>query len=131
MRIKETELTANTMRKTKSQLKTILHVVNDETPISSIRHSDILNDRLELLNGPTLYSHNDRSNKIGRSVRTVDNYISLLNSLLCFAYISGHIQNKPFEGVKKLQKSRAKPDPLSKAEFEQLVQSETGQSQNM
>jgi integrase len=131
VRIKETELTANTMRKTKSQLKTILHVVNAETPISSIRHSDILNYRLELLTGPTLYSHNDRSNKIGRSVRTVDNYVSLLNSLLRFAYVSGYIKNKPFEGVKKLQKSRPKPDPLSKSEFEQLMQSETGQSQNM
>ncbi len=131
IRIKETELTANTMRKTKSQLKTILHIVNADTPISTIRHSDILNYRLQLLNGSTLYNHNKRTNRTGRSIRTVDNYISLLNSLLRFAYFSGYITKKPFEGVRKLQKSRTKPDPLSRAEFDQLMQSETGQSQNM
>lgn len=131
IKIKETELTANTMRKTKSQLKTILHIVNADTPISTIRHSDILNYRLQLLNGSTLYHHNKRTNRTGRSVRTVDNYISLLNSLLRFAYLSGYIMKKPFEGIRKLQKSRTKPDPLSRAEFDQLMQSETGQSQNM
>ncbi|WP_337022480.1 MULTISPECIES: tyrosine-type recombinase/integrase [unclassified Pantoea] len=131
IKIKETELTANTMRKTKSQLKTILHIVNADTPISTIRHSDILNYRLQLLNGSTLYNHNKRTNRTGRSVRTVDNYISLFNSLLRFAYLSGYITKKPFEGVRKLQKSRTKPDPLSRAEFDQLMQSETGQSQNM
>ena len=131
IRIKVTELTANTMRKTKSQLKTILHIVNADTPISTIRHSDILNYRLQLLNGSTLYNHNKRTNRTGRSIRTVDNYISLLNSLLRFAYFSGYITKKPFEGVRKLQKSRTKPDPLSRAEFDQLMQSETGQSQNM
>lgn len=131
LKVKETELTANTMRKTKSQIKTLKHIVNEDTPITSIRHSDILNYRHELLNGETLYSKDNRGNKLGRTVRTVDNYISLFNSLLRFAYVSGYIKNKPFEGVKKLQKSKVKPDPLTKREFSQLMESEHGQSQNM
>lgn len=60
----------------------------------------------------------------GRTVRTVDNYIALLCSLLRFAYQSGFISTKPFEGVKKLQRNRIKPDPLSKTEFNALMESE-------
>lgn len=131
LNIKKTELTANTVRKTLSQIKTLRYVVGSDTPIADIRHSDILNYRLQILDGETLYQESRRSNKKGRSVRTVDNYVSLLNALLRFAYLSGYIANKPFEGIKKLQKSRAKPDPLSKAEFGQLMAAESGQSRNM
>ncbi|SJC65027.1 Rac prophage; integrase [Shigella sonnei] len=77
------------------------------------------------------YLDNPRSNKKGRTVRTVDNYIALLCSLLRFAYQSGFISTKPFEGVKKLQRNRIKPDPLSKTEFNALMESEKGQSQNL
>lgn len=130
-KIKETELTTNTMKKTKSQLKTLRIIICESTPISHIRYSDILNYRNELLHGETLYLDNPRSNKKGRTVRTVDNYIALLCSLLRFAYQSGFISTKPFEGVKKLQRNRIKPDPLSKTEFNALMESEKGQSQNM
>lgn len=67
------------------------------TPVSTIRHSDILKYRKELLNGETLYLANPRSNKQGRTVRTVNNNISLLCSLLRFAHKSGFISGKPFE----------------------------------
>ena len=53
--IKETEISANTMRKTRSQLGTLMHIINGDTPVSTIRHSDILKFRKELLNGETLY----------------------------------------------------------------------------
>ncbi|BDH45715.1 prophage integrase IntR [Salmonella enterica subsp. enterica serovar Choleraesuis] len=128
---KQVELSANTLRKTASQLKTLNHIVGCDSVISLIRYSDILKYRNELLTGQTFYDIKIRGNKIGRSVRTVDNYISLLCSLLRFAYFSGAITGKPFERVKKLQKSKTKPDPLIKSEFSQLMQSEKGQSQNM
>jgi len=128
--IKETELTANTLRKTASQLKTLKHVINESTPINTIRHSDILNYRLALLTGETLYSTAKR-NKTGRTVRTVDNYISLLCTLLRFAHRSEFINSKPYEGVKKLRKIRVKPDPLNKEEFRQLMESEHGQNRNL
>ncbi len=47
-----------------------------------------------------------------------------------FAYQSGFISTEPFEGVKKLQRNRIKPDPLSKTEFNALMESEKGQSQS-
>lgn len=46
--VKETELAANTLRKISSQIDTLKYVINEDTPISTIRHSDILNYRNEL-----------------------------------------------------------------------------------
>lgn len=131
LKVKETELAANTLRKTASQIETLKFIINVNTPISTIRHSDILKYRNELLNGETYYRNATRGNKMGRTVRTADNYISLLCTLLRFAHHSGFIKHKPFDGIRKLQKVRTKPDPLSKLEFSQLMESESGQSQNM
>ncbi len=131
LRGREAELTANTLRKTASQLRTLKKIVGEETSLMSISHSDILNYRSQLLHGETMYDESSRSNKRGRTVRTVDNYTSLLCSLLRFANRSGFITTKPYKGVKKLQKSRSKPDPLLKDEFEQLVNNLDGQSRNL
>lgn len=129
--VKETELTANTLKKTRSELQTLAHIIGKDTALSDIRHSDILSYRNTLLNGETLYLQNPRSNKVGRSVRTVNGYIALLCGVLRFAYQSGYIRHKPYEGVKKLQQNRVKPVPLLKSEFEQLMKSINGQRQNM
>ncbi|MDJ1654915.1 DUF3596 domain-containing protein [Raoultella sp. Ech2A] len=131
LKIKETEITANTLKKTKSQVDTLMKIINGNTMLYSIGYSDILNCRNNLLTGETFYSNNKRKNKKGRTVSTVNNYVSLLCSILSFAYISGFIQHKPFEGVKSLRKNRVKPDPLTKDEFAELMASEHGQSQNM
>jgi len=128
---REIELCANTLRKTGSQISTLKAVVGKSTVIREISYNDVLRYRSELLHGSTLYPLDRRSNKIGRTVRTVDNYISLLCSLLRFAYKSGFTESKAFEGVKKLQKSNTKPDPLMREEFAKLMSALGGQSQNM
>ncbi|HCK7137770.1 putative transposase/integrase [Klebsiella pneumoniae] len=131
LKIKETEISANTLKKTKSQIDTIIKIMNGNTMLTAIGYSDILNCRNELLTGETFYSKNKRKNKKGRTVSTVNNYVSLLCSILNFAYMSGFIQHKPFESVKSLRKTRVKPDPLTREEFAALMASERGQSQNM
>ncbi|RLM26545.1 integrase [Brenneria alni] len=128
---REIELTANTLRKTGSQLNTLLHIIGEHTPITDISQNDILNYRYQLLHGETHYNVSVRGNKEGRSVRTVDNYVSLLCSLLRFAHRSGFISGRPFEGIKKLQKSRPRPDPLLKHEFTQLIKHLSGQNKNL
>ena len=125
------ELCANTYRKTGSQLKTITKIVGAETLIREITHNDILRYRTELLEGATMYSLETRANKIGRSVRTVDNYVALLCSLLRFAHRSGFTSEKAFEGIKKLQKSKTKPDPLTRTEFDKLMDANDGQRRNL
>lgn len=131
LKIKETEISANTLKKTKSQIDTIIKIMNGNTMLTAIGYSDVLNCRNELLTGETFYSKNKRKNKKGRTVSTVNNYVSLLCSILNFAYMSGFIQHKPFESVKSLRKTRVKPDPLTREEFAALMASERGQSQNM
>ena len=125
------ELCANTYRKTGSQLKTLTKIVGAETLIRKITHNDVLKYRTELLEGQTMYSLELRTNKIGRSVRTVDNYVSLLCALLRFAHRSGFTSEKAFEGIKKLQKSKTKPDPLTRAEFDKLMRSNEEQRRNL
>lgn len=128
---KSAELTANTLRKTNSQLKTLVRIIGKMTPIASIQYSDLMTYRDELLHGKTFYGENKRANKTGRTVRTVDNYISLLCSMLRYAYRSNHITHQPFEGVRKLQKSRPKPDPITKEEYAQLMSHLKGQARNL
>ena len=88
LKVKETELAASTLRKTGFQIATLKFIVNSDTPIASIRHIDILNYGNELLCGETNYSNAKRGNKIGRTVHTIENYISLLCTLLRFAHRS-------------------------------------------
>lgn len=79
-----------------AQLKTIVAVVGADTLIREIKHNDMLRYRTVLLEGQTMYALHIRSNKIGRSVRTEDNYISLLCSILRFAHRTGFIDEKAY-----------------------------------
>jgi integrase len=97
-----------------------MKIMNGNTILNSIGYSDILNCRNVLLTGETFYSKNKRKNKKGRTVSTVNNYVSLLCSILSFAYISGFIQHKPFKGVESLRKNRVKPDPKQKMSLQRL-----------
>lgn len=90
-------MTGKPIKKTKSQLKTLEQIVGADTEIRNIKHNDIIRYRTELLEGQTMYPSSIRSNKIGRSVRTVDNYISLLCTLLRFARRSGATKEKAYE----------------------------------
>lgn len=51
--------------------------------------------------------------------------------MLRYAYRSNHITHQPFEGVRKLQKSHPKPDPITKEEYAQLMSHLKGQARNL
>lgn len=110
----------------KSQISVLNRVIGEHTMIESITHNNILTYRHELLHGGTFYSH--RPNKIGRSVRTVETYVSLLCRVLKFAHRSGFITSKPFEEITKLKSTKAKPDPLLKSEYSALLAAMRGQT---
>jgi len=50
LKVKKTELAANTLRKTTSQIETLKYVINKNISIPIIRHSGILHYRNEQLN---------------------------------------------------------------------------------
>ncbi|CAI0912223.1 Domain of uncharacterised function (DUF3596) [Serratia quinivorans] len=64
---RELELTQNTMRKTRSQMKTLKFIIGPDTDITKINHNDILQYRTALLHGTTFYAKTNRSNKEGRT----------------------------------------------------------------
>lgn len=128
---KEEDISKNTMARVKAQLKTINRIIGEMTPIAGITHSDLMNYRKELLRGETFYAMGNKRKKIGRSVNTVNDYISLTCQILRYAHRSKFITDKPFEYVPKLHKARSKPDPLLREEYARLILSNSGQDRNM
>lgn len=64
-------------------------------------------------------------------MRTVDYYLAILKQILEFAFKNKLIADKPYDGVKRLQKSKTKPDPLLKHEFQELMATSPDKQKNM
>ncbi|MFB5745106.1 Arm DNA-binding domain-containing protein [Cedecea sp. S5-13] len=131
MDAKEEEVSKNTMARMKAQLKSIAIIIGERTPIDKITHSDMMQYRKKLLRGETFYKEGSKRNRTGRSVNTVNDYISLVCQILRFAYRSKFIRSKPFEHVTKLHKARTKPDPLLRDEYAAMMLANAGQDRNM
>ncbi|HDI3034268.1 site-specific integrase [Cronobacter turicensis] len=128
---KEEDVSRNTMTRIQAQLRTISRVIGDNTLIAEITHSDMMQYRKELLRGESFYAEGNRRRKTGRSVNTVNDYISLACQILRFAHRSRFITDKPFEHITKLHKDRKKPDPLQRDEYAKMMLALTGQDRNM
>lgn len=128
---KEEDVSKNTMRRIQAQLKTIDRIIGKNTLIADITHSDMMQYRKELLRGESFYADGNKRKKIGRSVNTVNDYISLTCQILRFAHRSRFITDKPFEYIPKLHQDRKKPDPLQRDEYAAMMLATTGQDRNM
>ena len=51
----------------------------------------------------------------------VDYYLAILKQILELAFTNKFITDKPYEGFKRGQRNKTKPDPLLKHEFQQLI----------
>lgn len=128
---KEEDVSRNTMSRIKAQLRTMTIIIGENTLIANITHSDLMQYRKELLRGEMFYKEGNKRKKTGRSVNTVNDYISLTCQILRFAHRSRFISDKPFEHIPKLHKDRTKPDPLLREEYAALMLANTGQDRNM
>jgi len=90
---------------------------------SSIYSTKPLLVRKELLTGHQLLGVNQktRSIKKGRTVRTVNLYMTCLGGLFKFAFDNGYIPSSPFNSIAPLRKSRAEPDPLTRDEYHRML----------
>lgn len=131
MNAKEEDVSRNTMGRIKAQLKTMSRIIGDMTLIADITHSDMMRYRKELLKGETFYAEGNKRKKTGRSVNTVNDYISVVCQMLRFAHRSRFITDKPFEHISKLHKDRKKPDPLQRDEYTTMLLAINGQDRNM
>lgn len=128
---KEEDVSRNTMTRILAQLRTINKIIGENTLITDITHSDMMQYRKELLRGDSFYAEGHKRKKTGRSVNTVNDYISVVCQMLRFAHRSRFITDKPFEHITKLHKDRKKPDPLQREEYATMMLALSGQDRNM
>lgn len=123
LELKRMEITMNAHKRYCSYIKVCCDILSPQRPVSSVTHEDILTVRKELLTGFQLLGRNQqfRSAKKGRTVRTVNVYISCLSALFDFAERNGYISKSPFHGIDPLRKSKSDPEPLSTDEYHRLI----------
>lgn len=121
--LKRLEITENAMRRYGSYISICTEVLGENRLASSISHEDILSLRKELLTGNQLCGANqvNRGSKKGRTVRTVNVYLSCFSAMLGFAEKNGYIERSPFSGITPLRKSRTEPDPLTRDEYYRFI----------
>ncbi|HBC1013565.1 TPA: integrase, partial [Escherichia coli] len=73
--------------------------------------------RKELLTGYHNTSHQNRSPVKGRSVVTVNYYMTTIAGMFGFAADNGYTASNPFNGITPLKRARTEPDPLTRDEF--------------
>ncbi|MDX6914726.1 site-specific integrase [Pectobacterium carotovorum] len=123
LELKRMEITQNAHKRYVSYIKVCIGIIGTGRLISSITHEDVLTTRMELMTGYQICGKHQkkRGEKKGRTVRTVNTYITCLSSLFEFAEKNGYITKTPFSGVDPLRKSKTDPDPLSRDEYNRLI----------
>jgi len=119
--LKSMEISANTLGRYRSAMKNCVHLLGGGRLASSILKEDALTFRKELLTGYHLPRKNRSKPGRGRSVPTVNTYMTIIGGMFQFAAENGYIASNPFEGTSSMKKSRVLPDPLSRDEFIRLI----------
>lgn len=119
--IKETEIAGSTLDRYRSKIKNSLPFIGSNRLVSSITQEDILNLRKELLTGFQTPGYMHKVIRKGRSVPTVNSYISGLTSLFRFALANNYIASDPTANITPLRKGKPEPDPLTREEFVRMI----------
>lgn len=121
--LKQTVLAKNTHMRYTSYVNMCLRILDDEMPISSLTHEDLMSLRHELLTGYQLIGKTlERSHKKGRTVRTVNGYMAVMLEMLKFAERNGYTYGSVTSDIRPLRKSKSEPDPLTKEEYMRLLE---------
>ncbi|OBU12347.1 site-specific integrase [Morganella psychrotolerans] len=127
--LKSTEITKNALNRYTSFIDICAFLIGASRNISSLLYEDILSLRKLLLTGNQISGINqrNRNKKIGRSVRTVNVYLSCFKAMMEFAVNCGYLQSSPFGGIKPLKRDKVDPDPLTRDEFARFIASCTNE----
>ncbi|HIH9186655.1 TPA: tyrosine-type recombinase/integrase [Escherichia coli] len=121
LELKKMEITANAMVRYKSAIRNCLDCLGGNKLASSITQEDVLIFRKELLTGYQLPGKNQRKPIKGRSVPTVNSYMTIISGMFRFAANNGYIGKNPFSELPSLKRAKTPPDPLTKDEFARLI----------
>ncbi|KFC06945.1 phage integrase [Trabulsiella guamensis ATCC 49490] len=122
LELKKMEITANTMGRYQSVIKNCLQLLGGRKLAASVTQENALVFRKELLTGYHLSKKNQIMPIQGRSVPTVNTYMTVISGMFQFAVNNGYIVKNPFEGLPSLKKAKVEPDPLSREEFNRLIE---------
>ncbi len=114
------EISANAFNRYESVARTMVPKIGGSRLVSSVTKEELLYIRKDLLTG----YQNSTKNKVaakGRSVVTVNYYMTTIAGMFQFAADHGYLEANPFQGIKPLKRARAEPDPLTRDEFIRLI----------
>ncbi|HDS9898464.1 TPA: DUF3596 domain-containing protein [Klebsiella aerogenes] len=121
LELKKMEITSNAFGRYKSIIRNMIPRIGESRLASSVTKEDLLFIRKELLTGYQLLGYRKKSVVKGRSVPTVNSYMTVSAMMFQFAADSGYIPANPFVGISPLKKSKAEPDPLARDEFVRMI----------
>ncbi|HBW0040619.1 TPA: site-specific integrase [Klebsiella aerogenes] len=121
LELKKMEITTNAFGRYKSIVRNMIPRIGESRLASSVTKEDLLFIRKELLTGYQLLGYRKKSVVKGRTVPTVNSYMTVSAMMFQFAADSGYISANPFAGISPLKKSKAEPDPLARDEFVRMI----------
>ena len=117
---------------TERRVRVTLDNIGNSRDTRSIMQKDLLNLRIELLNGSYFTGRKMNIEKKGRTAATVNSSMADLKAIFSFAHGNGYIEANPMTGIKPLKKSNKRPDPITREEFPRLIAGcSTRQNANM
>lgn len=118
--LKKMEICANAFNRYESVARNVVPKIGGNRLVSSVTKEELLYLRKDLLTGYQTPSKGQPPAK-GRSVVTVNYYMTTIAGMFQFAADNGYIEKNPFEGIKPLKRARVEPDPLTRDEFVRLI----------
>ncbi|HHI1270600.1 tyrosine-type recombinase/integrase [Escherichia coli] len=119
--LKKIEIGGNALNRYQSVVRNMLPRIGENRLASSVTKEDLLFIRKDLLTGYHNLSNGKTTPVKGRSVVTVNYYMTTIAGMFQFAADNGYTESNPFNGLTPLKRSRTEPDPLTHDEFIRFI----------
>lgn len=119
--LKKIEIGGNALNRYQSVVRNMLPRIGGNRLASSVTKEDLLFIRKDLLTGYHNLSNGKTTPVKGRSVVTVNYYMTTIAGMFQFAADNGYTESNPFNGLTPLKRSRTEPDPLTHDEFIRFI----------
>ncbi|EFH6810552.1 site-specific integrase [Escherichia coli] len=121
LELKKIEIGGNALNRYQSVVRNMIPRIGENRLASSVTKEDLLFIRKDLLTGYHNLSNGKTTPVKGRSVVTVNYYMTTIAGMFQFAADNGYIGSNPFNGLTPLKRSRTEPDPLTRDEFIRFI----------
>lgn len=119
--LKTPELSLNTLRRYQVKLETCSQILGKNRLARTLTQEDLLRLRNELLTGLQRPRRNRKTVTKGRSVSTVNDYMTCCKGAIKFGFNNDYIDADPGISVGKLKREKVRPDPLTQDEFTRFI----------